>query len=74
MAYLRLGKDLGSDQDWKHEMKTVSKGLADQDYCKKLESEAQKTAKYVQERGVNSFTTTKRMRVFLPTARFVEAR
>lgn len=52
MAYLRLDKNLGFDSDWKHEMKLVSKGLADQDYCMKLEQEAQNTAEYVQDHGV----------------------
>ena len=52
MAYLRLDKDLGFDSDWKHEMELVSNGLADQDYCKRLEQEASTTAKYVQDHGV----------------------
>ncbi|KAF2103028.1 succinate dehydrogenase/fumarate reductase flavo protein subunit [Rhizodiscina lignyota] len=52
MAYLRLDKNLGFDSDWKKEMDLVSKGLADQDYCKKLEQEAQKTAEFVQDHGV----------------------
>lgn len=29
MAYLRLDKNLAFDEDWKHEMKAVSKGEAD---------------------------------------------
>lgn len=49
MAYLRLDKNLAFDEDWKHEMKTVSKGEADMDYCDKLGAEAQKTAFFVQE-------------------------
>jgi succinate dehydrogenase/fumarate reductase flavoprotein subunit len=52
MAYLRLDKDLAFDPDWKHEMKAVSKGEADMDYCEKLQAEAQKTALYVQDHGV----------------------
>lgn len=52
MAYLRLDKDLRFDEDWKHEMKMVSKGEADQEYCEKLGQEAQKTAFYVQDHGV----------------------
>jgi len=53
MAYLRLDKDLRFDEDWKHEMKMVSKGEADQEYCEKLGQEAQKTAHYVEAHGVN---------------------
>ncbi|KAF2234237.1 succinate dehydrogenase/fumarate reductase flavo protein subunit [Viridothelium virens] len=52
MAYLRLDKDLAFDDDWKHEMQTVSKGQADQEYCQKLQSEAQTTAKYLEAHGV----------------------
>ena len=52
MAYLRLDKDLAFDADWKHEMHAVSKGLADQEHCRKLEQEAQTTAKYVSDHGV----------------------
>jgi tricarballylate dehydrogenase len=52
MAYLRLDKDLAFDEDWKHEMKMVSRGEADQDYCEKLGREAQATALYVQDHGV----------------------
>lgn len=52
MAYLRLDKDLAFDQDWKHEMKMVSKGEADMDYCDKLGAEAQATAKYLEGQGV----------------------
>lgn len=52
MAYLRLDKHLAFDADWKHEMKAVSKGQADQEYCEKLSEEAQRTAKYLEARGV----------------------
>lgn len=52
MAYLRLDKHLAFDADWKHEMKAVSKGQADQEYCEKLGEEAQRTAKYLEARGV----------------------
>lgn len=52
MAYLRLDKDLAFDEDWKHEMKMVSKGEADQAYCEKLGREAQGTALFVQDHGV----------------------
>ena len=37
MAYLRLDKDLQFDKGWKKEMARVSEGLADQEYCKKME-------------------------------------
>jgi choline dehydrogenase-like flavoprotein len=36
IAYLRPDKDLALDKDWKHEMKAVSRGEADQEYCEKL--------------------------------------
>src|SRR5690242_8225324 len=52
MAYLRLDKNLAFDEDWKHEMKAVSKGEADQEYCEKLGQEAQKTAQFLEDRGV----------------------
>ncbi|KAJ4312423.1 hypothetical protein N0V94_007443 [Neodidymelliopsis sp. IMI 364377] len=57
MAYLRLDKDLASDEDWKHEMKTVSKGESDQAYCEKLGPEAQKTALFVQDHRKGFFVT-----------------
>jgi hypothetical protein len=47
MAYLRLDKDLAFDEDWKHEMKAVSRGEADLGYCEKLGQEAQTMALYV---------------------------
>lgn len=53
MAYLRLDKDLRFDDDWQHEMKTISKGRADMKYVEKLCQEAQKTAMYVQGHGVD---------------------
>lgn len=53
MAYMRLDKDLRFDEDWKHEMKMVSRGESDQEYCEKLGQEAQKTALYVEAHGVN---------------------
>ena len=52
MAYLRLDKDLGFDQDWVQEMKAVSKGQCDLEYCDKLGAEARTTAEYVQDHGV----------------------
>ncbi|KAF1952900.1 hypothetical protein CC80DRAFT_596313 [Byssothecium circinans] len=52
MAYLRLDKDLAFDTAWKDEMKAVSKGEADMEYCEKLGAEAQNTALYVQKKGV----------------------
>jgi succinate dehydrogenase/fumarate reductase flavoprotein subunit len=52
MAYLRLDKNLAFDEDWKHEMKAVSRGEADQEYCEKLGQEAQTTALYLQDHGV----------------------
>ncbi|KAH9834323.1 Succinate dehydrogenase/fumarate reductase flavoprotein subunit [Teratosphaeria destructans] len=52
MAYLRLDKDLNFDEDWVKEMRLVSNGLADEDYCHKLGKEAGVTAHYLQDRGV----------------------
>lgn len=52
MAYLRLDKNLDFDSDWKHEMKMVSKGEADMEYCEKLEKEAPISARYLQDHGV----------------------
>ena len=52
MAYLRLDKDLNFDTDWKHEMARVSNGLADQEYCKKMEEEVPITARYLLDHGV----------------------
>jgi succinate dehydrogenase/fumarate reductase flavoprotein subunit len=52
MAYLRLDKDLNFDEDWVKEMRLVSNGLADEDYCHKLAQEAPISAKYLEERGV----------------------
>lgn len=52
MAYLRLDKDNKFDTDWKHEMTRVSEGLADLDYCAKMEQEVPITVEYLIERGV----------------------
>lgn len=52
MAYLRLDKDNQFDDKWKDEMRLVSKGLADQDYCKKMEQQVPTTAQYLLDHGV----------------------
>ncbi|KAF2217339.1 hypothetical protein CERZMDRAFT_93392 [Cercospora zeae-maydis SCOH1-5] len=52
MAYLRLDKDLKFDKDWVKEMRRVSNGVADEDYCEKLRNEAPITAQFCEERGV----------------------
>ncbi|KAK3626401.1 hypothetical protein LTR56_019276 [Elasticomyces elasticus] len=52
MAYLRLDKNLDFDEDWVHEMKDVSNGLADEQYCLKLQKEAGTTARYLEDHGV----------------------
>ncbi|KAK5190178.1 hypothetical protein LTR96_008145 [Exophiala xenobiotica] len=52
MAYLRLDKDNNFDLDWKHEMKRVSNGLADQEYCARMEQEVPITAQYLIDHGV----------------------
>ncbi len=36
MAYLRIDKNNKFDSDWIKEMRQVSKGLADEDYCRKV--------------------------------------
>ncbi|KAL1873874.1 hypothetical protein Daus18300_003746 [Diaporthe australafricana] len=52
MAYLRLDKDNRFDDKWKDEMHLVSNGLADQEYCKKMEQEVPMTAQYLLDHGV----------------------
>lgn len=52
MAYLRLDKDDQFDDKWKDEMALVSNGLADQDYCRKMEQEVPGTAQYLLDHGV----------------------
>ncbi|OQO09393.1 hypothetical protein B0A48_04791 [Cryoendolithus antarcticus] len=52
MAYLRLDKNLDFDEDWVKEMRLVSNGLADEEYCEKLRVEAPISAKYLEEHGV----------------------
>ncbi|KAL2275181.1 hypothetical protein FJTKL_02409 [Diaporthe vaccinii] len=52
MAYLRLDKDNRFDDKWKDEMALVSNGLADQDYCRKMEKEVPHTAQYLLNHGV----------------------
>lgn len=52
MAYLRLDKDNRFDDKWKDEMRLVSNGLADQDYCKKMELEVPITAQYLLDHEV----------------------
>jgi succinate dehydrogenase/fumarate reductase flavoprotein subunit len=52
MAYLRLDKNLNFDKDWVKEMKLVSKGLADLDYCAKLGEIVPSLARYLEDRGV----------------------
>lgn len=52
MAYLRLDKDNRFDDKWKDEMALVSNGLADQDYCYKMDQEVPDTAQYLLDHGV----------------------
>lgn len=52
MAYLRLDKDNRFDDKWKDEMAAVSNGLADQQYCRKMEEEVPHTAQYLLDHGV----------------------
>ncbi|KAK3051935.1 hypothetical protein LTR09_006889 [Extremus antarcticus] len=52
MAYLRLDKNLDFDADWVKEMRRVSNGVADEDYCEKLRREAPVSARYLEDHGV----------------------
>lgn len=52
MAYLRLDKNLDFDADWVKEMRLVSNGLADEEYCYKLEKEAPISARWLEDHGV----------------------
>jgi len=52
MAYLRLDKDNQFDSHWKHEMARVSEGLADQEYCLKMEKEVPITVQFLIGHGV----------------------
>jgi aspartate oxidase len=52
MAYLRLDKNNNFDKDWVKEMKLVSKGLADLDYCAKLGQIVPSLAQYLLDHGV----------------------
>ena len=40
------------DDHWVHEMRRVSNGAADEDYCEKLRKEAPASARYLEEHGV----------------------
>jgi tricarballylate dehydrogenase len=44
----------GREQDdhWVHEMRRVSNGVADEDYCEKLRKEAPVSARYLEDHGV----------------------
>lgn len=44
--------DRGLDEDWVKEMRLVSNGLADEEYCHKLQEEAGDTARYLENHGV----------------------
>lgn len=44
--------DVIADKDWVKEMRRVSNGVADEDYCEKLRLEAPVSARYLEERGV----------------------
>lgn len=48
----RLDKDNKFDDKWKDEMQLVSEGLADLDYCKRMEEEVPITAQYLLDHGV----------------------
>lgn len=52
MAYLRLDKDNQFDTHWKNEMARVSEGLADQEYCLKMEKEVPISVQYLIDHGV----------------------
>ena len=53
MAYLRLDKNNKFDQGWIKEMKQVSKGLANMEYCRKLGEEVPDMAQYLLDHGVH---------------------
>lgn len=40
------------DEDWKHEMRAVSRGQADLEYCDTLAAEAQRSVKFLEAHGV----------------------
>ncbi|KAG8160881.1 hypothetical protein KVR01_009145 [Diaporthe batatas] len=52
MAYLRLDRGNRFDDMWKQEMAFVSNGLADQQYCRKMEEEVPDAAEYLLDHGV----------------------
>ncbi|KAF9629228.1 Fumarate reductase/succinate dehydrogenase flavoprotein [Lasiodiplodia theobromae] len=52
MAYLRLDRNMCFDEDWRHEMRAVSKGQADLEYCDTLAAEAQRSVKFLEAHGV----------------------
>lgn len=52
-AFLRITENRKLDPDWADRVKRVSGGLANYDYCKKLEQETPSTLKFIEERGVN---------------------
>ncbi|KAG4438700.1 hypothetical protein IFR05_005827 [Cadophora sp. M221] len=52
MAYLRLDRNNKFDSDWIKEMRLVSNGLADEDYCRKLEELVPGLAQYLLDHGV----------------------
>ncbi|KAL3290752.1 succinate dehydrogenase fumarate flavoprotein subunit [Colletotrichum asianum] len=52
MAYFRLDKNLDFDDHWVKEMRRVSNGAADEDYCEKLRQEAPISARYLEDHGV----------------------
>ncbi|KUJ15766.1 FAD/NAD(P)-binding domain-containing protein [Mollisia scopiformis] len=52
MAYLRLDRNNKFDSDWIKEMRLVSRGLADEDYCRKLEHLVPDLAQYLLDHGV----------------------
>ncbi|KAF6831305.1 succinate dehydrogenase fumarate flavoprotein subunit [Colletotrichum plurivorum] len=52
MAYLQLDKNLEFDDHWVKEMRRVSHGAVDEDYCEKLRQEAPVSARYLEDHGV----------------------
>lgn len=52
MAYLRLNRDMTLSRDWVGRVERDCRGLADLDYCRKLEAEVPATVKFMQDHGV----------------------
>jgi succinate dehydrogenase/fumarate reductase flavoprotein subunit len=52
MAYLRLNRDNTLSRDWVGRVERDCRGLADLEYCRKLEAEVPATVKFMEDHGV----------------------